>query len=268
MAKERFGSERLKWSADGFDLLCTDEQWGGFPFRFEFSCTNPVMRADGRGEVDSRNLLVVALAYKPWHIIALIDGPTTVTANGMIEPLHHGRITASIQIQGEDNVTVSVEMPRLSSDRFGSWSQALGHIRSRLGGGYDVAAKIQGAVLKTGRFEVLPIDEASLLGSVDTASRVKVDTISLKHGDVDYWGSGSMELDQEGRPSGTISTETNNLTGLINLVEPHLGLSPQQNSNLELILGMLGKTAKIDVIARNGELYVGPFKIGDLKPLY
>lgn len=268
IAREQFASMRLKLSSDGFELACMQEGWGGFPFRFEFSCTDPKVSASGRVEVQSRNLLAVALAYKPWHVIALIDGPTSVIADGRVEQLMHGRIAMSVQVRAEDDLAVSVEVPQLISEHFGSWSMAQAHVRARSGEGYDVAARFETAKIRTSSSELLSIDEASLVGRVDSALTLGIENISLKHGNVTYWGSGVVDIDHDRRLQGAISTQTNDLTGLLEIAEPHLGLNPQQQSNLKFVLGLLGKTAKIDLVARDGELYVGPFKVGDLKPLY
>ena len=45
-------------------------------------------------------------------------------------------------------------------------------------------------------------------------------------------------------------------------------MSDQQRAAFKTIMGLLGQQAEADIIARDGELYVGPFKIANLLPLY
>ena len=37
-AKELIQAKRLEFTAKGMELTCARENWGGFPFRFEFQC--------------------------------------------------------------------------------------------------------------------------------------------------------------------------------------------------------------------------------------
>jgi hypothetical protein len=61
------------------------------------------------------------------------------------------------------------------------------------------------------------------------------------------------------------------LDALMTLLAPHLKLSEQEvaaaKTVISLIGGGTGKARKIDVIAKAGELYFGPFKIADVPPL-
>ena len=41
-----------------------------------------------------------------------------------------------------------------------------------------------------------------------------------------------------------------------------------QVASLRKMLGLLGNESRADITARDGQLYVGPFKIADLIPLY
>ena len=52
------------------------------------------------------------------------------------------------------------------------------------------------------------------------------------------------------------------------MVGPHLDLSDGQLANLRTMLGLLGNAAKAPIIAKDGVLYLGPFKVADLRPLY
>ena len=65
----------------GHDWTCGHRTLTGFPFRIEFSCDQPVYRADsdfGAVEGKAAALHAVALAYQPDRVITEIEGPLTV----------------------------------------------------------------------------------------------------------------------------------------------------------------------------------------------
>ena len=65
----------------GHEWSCGQRSLAGFPFRIEFSCLQPLYRADSDfGEVVGKAgaLHAVALAYQPDRVIAEIEGPLTV----------------------------------------------------------------------------------------------------------------------------------------------------------------------------------------------
>ena len=39
--QELVAAKRLELAGKGAQLTCAEENWGGFPFRFEFWCTGP-----------------------------------------------------------------------------------------------------------------------------------------------------------------------------------------------------------------------------------
>jgi hypothetical protein len=46
--RTRLQSEREKLAGQGVSLTCTEESWGGFPFRFEFTCSSPLLKCRTR----------------------------------------------------------------------------------------------------------------------------------------------------------------------------------------------------------------------------
>lgn len=57
---------------------CHDQRIGGFPFRFELTCSS-VSIEEGRIRASAGPLRAVALAYKPNHVVAELDGPAQAT---------------------------------------------------------------------------------------------------------------------------------------------------------------------------------------------
>ena len=269
VVKTRFAEERAQFAAQGLTLACAEESWGGFPFHFEFTCSSPAVSLKDRAEVRSSKLLLAALAYAPWQVVALLDGPSTVTAAGEAPvEITHQRAVAAVTLDRDSHPRMSAEIPAVSIPGIGTAAKLMLHSRPAAAGGTDVAASVtDGNYQPEGRPPLL-IDQGDLLGSLQTGSALKVENVTLQTGNVRYWGSGTVALDAAHRISGRLDTETNDLDGLLKLLRPHLEMSDEQAMALRSVLGLLGNEAKAPLIAQDGALYLGPFKLADLKPLY
>lgn len=269
-AKGRFAEERARLSAQqGLSLSCTDEGWGGFPFHFEFSCSAPVLSYKQQATLGSENLLLVALAYAPWQVAALIDGPSRVSGAGF-QPREatHQRIVAVATYEGDSMLRFSAEAPAFSMPGVGTAEKLMVHSRPSASGGNDVALSVTKLTLEPGGKPPVTIDQGDVLGTLLPDRTLKLDKAEMQKGALRFWGSGTLSLDAEHRISGRIDTETNDLNGLLELFNPFLQLSDQQRAGLRTMLGLLGNEAKAPLIAKDGVFYIGPFKAADLPPLY
>ena len=269
MVKARFAEERAQFAARGLTLSCAEEGWGGFPFHFEFTCNSPAVSLKDQGEVRSSKLLLAALAYAPWQVVALLDGPSTVSRVGEAPvEITHQRAVAAVTLDRDSKPRMSAEIPAVSIPGVGTAAKLMLHSRPAATGGTDVAASVtDGNYQPEGRPPLL-ISQGDLLGSLQSGSALKVENVTLQDGKVRYWGSGTVGLDAAHRISGRLETETNDLDGMLKLLRPHLQISDEQATALRSVLGLLGNEAKAPLIAQDGALYLGPFKIADLKPLY
>lgn len=263
--------ERMAFAAErGQRLDCASETWGGYPFRFEFTCDKPVVTDKALGVISSGRLRAVAMAYNPWHVLVLVDGPTIFTPNDRPPlTLNHHTILTSLQFaDGASDPEVSVEIP--DADLVG-WFQArevLLFTRPQPDGTTGVAISTSEANYQpTGR-PPLPVATGSLVGSLGSDGLLKVDSIELQEGSVIYKGAGELGLDSQHRLSGLLATETNDFDGLMRILEPHLDMTPQQFAGFRTMAGLLARTSKVNITARDGLLYVGPVKVVDLVPLY
>ena len=269
VARDRLAEERTRWAANGLTLTCTREVWGGYPFHFEFSCTSPVVTLANKTELRSADLLLVALAYAPWQVAALVDGPTTLTAAG-IAPLKmtHQRALAAATFDKDWQPSLSADIPALSVPGLGQADKVMLFTRPAAANGTDISLRAQNVIYRPeGRPEVA-IDDASFLGTLLADHSMKIDKIELQQGQLRYWGSGALSLDQQNRIAGQIATETTDAQALLALVGPQLGLSESSLANFQTMLGLMGNGAKVPIIARDGVLYVGPLTAADLPPLY
>ena len=269
IAKDRFQDMRERFATKGLTLACTSESWGGFPFHFEFTCASPVIALAGKAEARSGSLLLVALAYAPRQIVALIDGPTLVSTN-TLKPVTatHERAVAAITFDGGGQPKLSAEFPAMVIDGVGSVDMLRLHSRPASAGGTDVAFSASKLSYQPPGKQALAIDEAGLLGTIQDGGKLKIDKIEVKQGQLWCTGSGSVVLDDQHRIAGQVDTETNDIGALLTLLSPQLGLTDAQATSLRAMLGLLGNEAKVSVIARDGTLYLGPFKVTDIRPLY
>jgi len=269
VVKVAVANERLRLAEQGFALACSDETWGGYPFRFEFACSHPRATVEGDEKMSSAELSAVALAYNPWHVILLLDGPTNLRrADGRTTKLTHSRIAGSIKLEDNRIASASFEIPGASAAGLFTVRGILFHWRQQAKRPLDIALSFDNLALRTTSDEDLAIGHGELIGNIAADRRLNVENLELSSGTVRYWGAGHVEVDEAGRISGQLSTETNNLNGLLDIIEPVLLMSDQQEANFRLALGLLGQNAKADVLARDGKLFIGPFKVADLVPLY
>jgi hypothetical protein len=269
VAKTRFAEERSKLAAQGLTLACASEAWGGYPFHFEFTCNSPALRLEGRAEITSSEFLLVALAYAPWQIVALLDGPGSFVAGG-VSPItvDHQRAVATLTFDREWKPSFSVDVPALALQELGTAARVMLHTRPSAAGGTDIAVSAKDVLFQpTGR-PPLEISESELLGTLSPDRSLNIERLALQQHEVRYWGTGALELDAAHRPSGRLDTQTNDLNGLLDLLDPHLQLTDEQKAGLRSMLGLLGSEAKAPLIARDGVLYLGPFKLTELEPLY
>lgn len=269
VAKTRFAEERSKLAAQGVTLVCASEAWGGYPFHFEFTCGSPVLRLENRAEIKSSELLLAALAYAPWQIVALLDGPSTFEVRGAPSRIaDHQRAVAALTFDRDWKLNVSAEIPALAIQELGTAARVMLHTRPSGAGGTDLAVSARDVLFQPPGTPPLSIGEGELLGTLSPDRSLNIERLSLQQREVRYWGTGTLELDTAHRPSGRLDTQTNDLNGLLNLLDPHLQLTDEQKAGLRSMLGLLGSEAKAPLIARDGVLYLGPFKLAQLKPLY
>jgi hypothetical protein len=269
VVKNRFSEERTALAARGVSLTCAEEGWGGYPFHFEFTCSSPLLDLGSRADIKSSRLLLAALAYAPWQFVVLLDGPSTL-ASGDHPPMAvtHQRAIAALTFDRDWHLAVSAEIPKISAGGYFSAGQLMLHARPSATGGLDVAVSTSDATLFEESDQPLSIEEGELLAVLTSDRTLAIKNVSLRQAGVRYRGSGTVGLDSSNRLTGKLDTETNDLDGLLSILEPHLQVAPEQKSGLRTMLGLLGNGTRIPLTAKEGVLYLGPFKIAQLLPIY
>ena len=261
--------QRAQLAAQGFSLACASENWGGYPFRFEFTCTKPVIGFPGGQTVRSGAILAVAQAYDPLHVIALIDGPSGVALpDNSNYSLTHGRAVISVVAQGGGVAQIAAEIPAFNGAGILVANDIQIHTRAAANSGNDIAVTVEGAVYNSPGKPPLSIDRAQLLAMLGASHDLTIGDLQFNQNGLKLWGKGTLNLDAEKRIEGRIAAQTNDLGRLLAVLDPHIDLADRDRATLKAILGLLGKEAKADLVARDGEFYIGPLKVGELPPLY
>jgi hypothetical protein len=291
LAKSEAASRRGTLARQGNSLSCMDEHWGGYPFRIEFACRAPVFDT----KIQEHNitarasaLLIVAQAYNPSSIAVLLDGPTSIKAtDGSFLEAGHDRAIASYHYTGTECGRFSIEIPALTVSGVVEASLMALHLRCR-----DSAANIAinardltvyGMVQGPLRLDAASFDVAAphslfaqsrpLLNASVTGTRAEILSAEIARNGVVVKGKGWLGIDKERRLVGKLVTETNDIDGLLGEANRYHPLSEPDRTALKTLLGLIDnsatdKQAKADFIAKDGELYWGPFKLADLPPLY
>lgn len=269
IAKQNFAAQRANLAEQGLTLACVEESWGGYPFHFEFSCTSPSLTQADTTQLRSSNLLMVALAYAPWQIAALVDGPSKLSAPGLkpVE-IQHQRALGAVTFDKAGLPSFSADLPAAAVADLGRVDKLMVFTRPAADDATEIAVQGNGITYAPAGMAPVTVDAASLQGTLQAGPSFKLAKFEMNQGALRYWGSGTMALDSQRRLAGQIDTETNDIKGLLGQAGPWLGLSDSKLANLRTMLGLLGNNAKIPIIAKDGLLYLGPFQIADLQPLY
>ncbi len=268
-AQKYAGLYRSQLNDRGFSLVCGSESWGGYPFRFEFTCADPTIKFPGGATARSGAVLAVAQAYNPTHVIALIDGPTEITSpDSAPRTLTHGQAVISVVARSEGIPRIAAQIPDFNGSGVFLADGIQIHTRPADNGGNDIAITVEGASYNEPGKPALAIDHAQLLATLAANYKLAIGDLQFNQGELKLWGQGAVELDAENRIEGRITAQTNDLGRLLAVLDPHIEMEEQDRATLKAILGLLGKEAKADLVARDGEFFIGPIKAGELRPLY
>jgi hypothetical protein len=279
-AKGMMTETREQLAAQGATLACGQERWSGYPFRIEFTCADAQIQVKRGAETisaETKDIAAVMMAYNFRHVISFIEGPSRV--NGLA--ITHDPARLSLQAGPDESFDIAAEIPKPVIADVTEAVMARAFAR-RKDGKLDLAFnadEVKAHGLAIGRAEFVGTTDAAILDAPDpvsaaakTGQAFDITTATLANNDVKVSAKGALHLDEARRPAGKITTETNDIDKLLTALAPVLQLSDQSRAAIASMLSILAKdpTSKrrsADIVAANGELYWGPFKLGDLKPL-
>jgi hypothetical protein len=261
-AQGALAEQRAALAAEGLTLTCAREDWGGFPFRFAWTCEKPSLSlATSRGPVtvSATGFEALAMAYNPWHLLAAMAGPTQFKEPGLALTAAHEPARGSL-LAGR-NPSATLEIKTLKIDQLGAAARLLISARAT-GAEGDLAADAAGVVVERPEIDI-PIDSASLRAHGTLAGKVEINELSLTSGKIEVQGSGEGELGASGLLTGRFGAETNDIDGLLNLVAPVLHMSPAEQASVRTMFA----TGKVTLTVKDGTVYWGLFPIAKIDPV-
>ncbi len=290
-AQQLFDDRSAILAGRGLTFDCGERDWGGYPFRIEFTCADPKF-ADTRSSLiagaDSARLFVVMQAYDFRKLAALLDGPTTIAFRDT-DPVTvtHERVLASFQRLSAADQRLSIEVPALRIGEDASATTASFHFRARDESVLDFAASGEGIafVVDDAKFAIdkaafesdMPLaaiaDQELLRGLAASGGKVNITRASLSKGGLTISGSGALTVTPEGFLDGRIDTVISDLSLFITELQNSLKLSEKQIMELRALGGVLasasgGKSVAVALVFKDGDIYYSAFKIGSMQPLF
>jgi hypothetical protein len=279
-AKELIQSKRLEFASRGMDLTCARESWGGFPFRFEFQCETAKLQFIRDAQiynVQTTKILAIAQAYNPLHVIGLVDGPTSIDQT----TVNHDRALISVALGLDKDWDASLEAASVNVQDLFTASQ-LKLFARKINGGLDLAADTKELTVLRPENPPITVSSAEIVGqtsaSLLTGQRLaghtlEIGRLKISRGPVEFAATGTVSLDAQHRLAGRLSSQTNDLDGLMEFIAPIFALNEQDSATIKNLVTLTGsdsitKTTKADFVARDGALYWGLIKLADLTPLY
>jgi hypothetical protein len=282
-AKELVRTKRLEFAGRGMELNCARESWGGFPFRFEFQCETATLQFTQDNEnynIQSARILALAQAYSPLHVLLLVDGPTSIDRTTVI----HERALISIVVGLAKDWDASLETASVNAH--GLFTAArLKLFARKINDRLDLAASTGELIVQRPKNSAITISKAEILGHTSAAylaqprdaaaagQSFEITSLKISQGPVDFSANGKIFLDPQHRLTGKLSSQTNDIDGVMKFITPIFALSEQDSATIRNLVTLTGsdpatKTTKADFVAREGALYWGLIKLTDLTPLY
>lgn len=307
MAEQNIAAWIDREAHDGRVYACASRTLGGYPFRIELRCTDPVAEIKTAAVVlKAKEFLAVAQVYQPNLIIGEIVGPLSVAA-----PDKPPALTADWQLAHAsvrltprpERISITIDGARIEQpgpsgpQAVASASHIELHVRLDSSAQdkpvIDLAATVTGATVPGGgMLGARPIDAevtALLRGLGDfkpkplsvrlkewqaAGGRLEIVNVRVKQGDAVAVAKGDLGLSPNGRVDGALGIT---LAGFEQLVQTLIG-SQGKNTGLFAAAGLsfLGKPAELDgkrAIAvplrfKDGKIYLGPIPLGQTLPLY
>jgi hypothetical protein len=287
---------------------CASRGIGGYPFRIELRCSEPVMQLAALQPprvVKAKELVALAQVYQPNLIIAEITGPVSIADATSATALRaEWRLAqASLRAAGRrpERLSVVLDGVRLeqaesgAAETIGSANRIELHLRrSPTDGGdsgpIDFAVQIAGGVIPAGPLGGRPIDADTagvLRGLADfrrmpmperlkqwqmAGGRLELTKLRLQQGNAVAVAAGDVGLSTSGRPDGTFNIT---MAGFDQVVRD---LVQGRGMQVGLIAGLtfLGRPAEIDgrravtvpFRIKDGAMSLGPIPVGKLDPLF
>lgn len=174
-------------ASQGAELNCLERSIGGFPFRFEVTCKDFVLRDPMGGFFSVATLRAVAMAYNPMHVIIEAESPMAAfrASDSPIQEATWTSFRASVRFntQGLTQLDAVMEAPRFfSTDNPAQGEVTLAsselHLRPNPQQTNDLDVAVSFTGLKTGD-AAHPGTDGAVVGAISGAAPLLTGTIPL-----------------------------------------------------------------------------------------
>lgn len=298
MVSDLFTTMRLAAKAEGGEIACTDQDLGGFPFRFELSCKPLAVTGLGGERASFEGFRAVALAYNPWHVIVEADSPAAVETDRLVPGLKAAWTTARASLRlgnsDLDRGDIEIVSPVFSlADDSLSASAVLANLHLRkspdVAGAADAALRLDELALPgtaapvdvlanvglAGGAALLAPHGADVIALLKNEGALTVRELRLASGGVTLSANGSLWLDEAGRLNGTLPLTVAGAAGLPPLLAPFFPQGSNVPTSLAGALAAFGQPTTLNgepavavpLAFAEGTARVGFIPVGTLPPL-
>ncbi|WP_102868250.1 DUF2125 domain-containing protein [Pseudovibrio exalbescens] len=288
---------------EGAAFNCTNETVGGYPFRFEVTCS-PLRLERGAQSLFAQEMRGVALAYNPTHVILEADSPFEVIAGqggpGYAATWDSARLSAHVGSGRISKADMVIENPALSVValqtplRLAAETAEM-HLREsgEEAEGVDVAVLVKQFTSETMALEQ-PLDIELIVTAPEGASVLEgklrdprdllvdgkldliVRTARVASGDFFVQTQGPVTVDDQGRLSGTLPLTVSGVDKLAEVLSPLFPDGSRLPQSLEKTAMSIGKsnmvngqpTIQLPVTLENGRARIAFIDLGPVPPLF
>lgn len=255
----------------------------GFAYRFDLTIDRPHFAQTG-WDWQAPFAQIFAMAWKPWHLIAILPGGQTLTLPDQSLTIETPKIEASLRMAPEAALPpreARLEWPEVSVTSSQGWTLAMGHLLAAAQVTPDQAVKLwlqaddillpegsdiggQGRNVTHLRLDArLPL-AAPLTWERAAFSGFTLRSFEMQWGKLGVEGEGSLQADAMGRAEGQIDLRFSQWRALpdmaieLGLIPP--GLRGALMGGLEPLAE--GEELTLPLIAKDGALSLGPIPLG------
>lgn len=286
---------------DGWVAEVEDISTRGFPNRFDTIFTGLELADPDTGlSWVSPEFQILALSYKPHHVIAVWPGTQVIATPEQRIEISGSDVKGSIVVAPTPDLTLersSIVLADIAMSSTAGWTSALerGQLATRqLDGGANrhevhfeavnltpASAFVQsldaddllppvfeGVTLKANVDFTAPWDRAAIETARPQITHIDLTELKAKWGELELWLAGKADIDAEGTPTGSITVKARNWRQMIEIARASGALAPELVSTvtgaLQFVAGLSGDEKTLDVPLRlsGGRMFLGPIPIG------
>ncbi|MDE9449715.1 DUF2125 domain-containing protein [Aliiroseovarius sp. Z3] len=286
---------------DGWVAESADISTRGFPNRFDTIFADLELSDPDTGlSWLAPEFQILALSYKPHHVIAVWPGTQVIATPEQRIQIAGSDVKGSIMVSPTPDLTLersSIVLADITMSSTAGWTSALerGQLATRqLEDGNNrheihfeavnltpassfvqsldaddlLPPVFEGVTLKANVDFTAPWDRTAIEKARPQVSRLDLNELKAKWGELELWLAGAVDVDAQGIPTGNITIKARNWRQMIEIARMSGALAPELVSTvtgaLQFVAGLSGDDKTLDVPLRlsGGRMFLGPIPIG------